>query len=376
MDYKTTGFSRFLTALFVLFLAGLMAIHLIVPDKNFSEIENRFLQEFPEFTLETVTNGEFMTEFETYTTDQFPQRDFWVAMKSYSERLTGKQENNSVYLAEGNSLINHVDEPDKALLDKTAGYLNAMGEKNDIPVYFGLIPSAAEVWSDRLPKGAPTADEQAAIAYLYDQIVGVTTIDMYTGLTAHADEDIFYRTDHHWTSLGAYYGYEAIVSAMGMTLVSLNEYTPTLVADDFYGTIYSSSGVRWVPADSIHTYVEEDGIEVTSFFTGLPEEGKLYAPDFLEKKDKYSYFMGGNQPLAIIKIEHTDKPSVLVVRDSYSDALAPFLTENFSEIHLLDLRYFNAGVSQYVQQSGVDNVVVLYSLANFVKDTNLFKIGI
>lgn len=376
MTDKSIGFSRFLTAIFVLFLVGVMVIHLIVPDKDFSEVENRFLQDFPAFTTETVTTGTFMEEFETYTTDQFPQRDFWVAIKSYSERLTGKQENNGVYLADDNTLINHVDEPSREQLDKAAGYLNALGDNLDIPVYFGLIPSAAEVWRDRLPTGAPTADEVAAIQYLYDQITAAGTIDMYGGLSANADEALFYRTDHHWTSLGAYYGYEAIVTAMGMSATPLDNFEKTLVSDSFYGTIYSSSGVRWVPADEIHTYVEEDGIDVTSFFTGAPEVGSLYAPDFLDQKDKYSYFMGGNQPLAIIKTEHTDAPSILVVRDSYSDSLAPFLTENFSEIHLLDLRYYNAGVSRYVEENDIDSVLALYSLANFVMDTNIFKLGI
>ena len=371
----TKKYSTWITGLFVLFITGTLVAHLVVPDGEFSSVENRYLEGFPVLSVESVTSGEFMTEFETYTTDQFPVRDLWVSMKAWSERLTGKQENNGVYLADENTLINHLDEPDVDALDKAAGYLNKLGIKSEVPVYFGLIPTAAEVWRDRLPNGAPTADELAAIARVYDQLDGVDTLDMYNTLAEHGDEGLFYRTDHHWTTLGAYYGYTAIVEAMGMTPVSLEAYTAETVSDAFYGTSFSTSGVRWLQPDTIERYVPDVGLTVTSYATGMPEESELYHPDFLEKKDKYGYFLGGNQPLCIIETEHTDAPSVLIVRDSYSDSMAPFLTEHFSEIHLLDLRYYNMGVSTYIEQNDIDNVVVLYSMSNFATDINLFKLG-
>ena len=162
---------------------------------------------------------------------------------------------------------------------------------------------------------------------------------------------------------------------MGLEPLNLSDYEKTTVTTDFYGTTFSTSGVRWVAPDSIDTYIPGDGVKVTSWFTGQPEEGSLYVDRYLTEKDKYSYFLGGNQSLCVIETEHTDAPKVLVIRDSYSDSLAPFLTERFSEIHLFDPRYNLTSVKDYVAQNDIDQVVVLYSFQNFTTDQNLFVLA-
>ena len=133
--------------------------------------------------------------------------------------------------------------------------------------------------------------------------------------------------------------------------------------------------MRWLPPDSIDTYVPNEGIKVTSYFKGAPEEGSLYVDSFLEVKDKYSYFLGGRQPLCVVEKEGSDGPKVLVVRDSYSDSLAPFLTERFSEVHLFDPRDNLSSIKGYVEEHGIDMVLVLYSFANFTTDSNLFVLA-
>ena len=367
-------FSIFLTALFCLFISGVMVVSLILPDVDFSPLENRYLADPPKLSLETLDNGQFMSQAEDYTSDQIVGRDFWVALKAWCERLSGKQENNGVYFGKEDTLINRVDTPDQALLYEDMSYVDKLVSNVDVPVYFGLIPSAADIWSDRLPTGAPTADEGAIIKDLYGH-TRADTVDFRTFLQAHAGEDVYYRTDHHWTSLGAYYGYCALMDALGMEATPLSQYEKTTVTDQFYGTSFSTSGVRWLPPDSIDTYVPDEGLKVTSYFTGLPEEGALYVPSYLEQKDKYSYFLGGVQGLCVIETQHTDKPKVLVIRDSYADSMAPFLTANFSEIHLVDLRYNRNSVQNYVAENDIDMVVVMYSISNFASDQNLFLLG-
>lgn len=375
MNRKT--YEKLVSGGFCLCLTGVMLVNYAKADTEFSPTENRDLAQSPEFTSETIMDGSYMSDFETYLNDQFIFRDQWVALKSTMELLLGKQENNSVYFADNGTLINEVETPDPELMIKNAGYLNTLVSKVDVPVSVGIIPSAAEVWKDRLPNYAVTADETAIITDFYSQMTSdINKLPLLDTMSAHKSEDLFYRTDHHWTSLGAYYGYETIVSSLGMTPSPLDKFQQTVASDSFFGTIYSSSGVRWVKPDTIHTYVQQDDtMTVTSNFTGTPVEGALYVDSFLEKKDKYSYFLGGVQPLCIIETEHTDAPSILVIRDSYSDSMAPFLTENFSEIHLLDLRFYHAGVSSYVAMNEIDQVLVLYSLNNFVSDNNLFKLG-
>ena len=376
----------FLTVLFSLFIGGILVGSLLAPDKEFSELENRFLQTPPELSVENLENGKFMEDAEDYVNDHIIGRDFWVALKAWSERLSGKQENNGVYFGKEDTLLNRLDEPSwedipaqgstpaQEGLGTRAKYINALVDNMDVPVYFGIIPSSSEIWSDRLPKGAPTADEKAIIEKLYDT-VQTYTIDLYSALEAHKDEEIYYRTDHHWTSLGAYYGYTALMEAMGMEALPLDESAKVTVSDSFYGTIFSSSGVRWVAPDHIDRYISGDGVKVTSYFDSTPTEGSLYVDSYLDKKDKYSSFLGGNQPLCVIQTEHTDAPKVLVIRDSYTDSLAPFLTQNFSEIHLFDPRMNLNSVKAYVEENQIDQVVVLYSISNFVSAKNLFVLA-
>ena len=362
---KQHKFNLFLTVLFCLFIGGMFLGSLILPDRTFSPVENRNLAQAPKFSLEAISDGEFMEDAEDYVNDQIIGRDFWVALKAWSERISGKQENNGVYFAKEDTLINRLDTPDPELLEENAGYVNALVNNVDVPVYFGIIPSAAEIWADRLPAGAPTADEKAIIDGLYNT-VQTHTIDLYATLSAHRDEDIYYRTDHHWTSLGAYYGYTALMDAMDLEAVPLDESQKITVSRDFYGTLYSTSGVRWLPPDCIDRYISDEGVTVTAYPDGTPQPGNLYVDSYLSEKDKYSSFLGGNKPLCVIEKERTDAPKVLVIRDSYTDSLAPFLTQNFSEIHLFDPRMNLTSVKDYVTQNDIDSVVVLYSISNFV----------
>lgn len=367
-------FNRILTAVFCLFLGGMCLVSTILPDKDFSPLENRYLQELPQFSFSEMHSGSFIADMESYTADHIAGRDLWVAMKAWCERLSGKRENNGIYFT-GGTLISHVDTPTAEQMDKNGGFVNTLADNVDVPVYFGIIPSAAGIWADHLPEGAPTADENAIIESMYANSDALT-VDLWSTLQAHADQQIYYRTDHHWTSLGAYYGYVALMEAMGMEPVSLSDYEKTVVADDFYGTSFSTSGVRWLPADTMETYIPADGVTVTAYPDGKPVPGSLYVDSFLGEKDKYSYFLGGNKPLCVMETKHTDAPKVLVIRDSYSDSLAPFLTESFSEVHLFDLRYNMTSVADYVEQNDIDQVVVLYSIDNFFDaGSNLFLLG-
>ena len=369
----------FLSALFCAFIGVFLVANAVSPDQTFSQMENRALEQRPTPSVETLVSGEFMRDFETYTTDQFVGRDGWVALKSTTERLLGKEENNGVYFGADNTLITRFDKPDAEKVTKNLGYVDNFVKNVDIPVVFSLIPTQACIWADKLPEGAPNASQTDILDQAKAAVTGATWADLYTPLWDHKDEDIFYRTDHHWTSLGAYYGYTALAEALGYTPVPLDAYTETVRSTEFYGTVFSSSGVRWVSPDTITTYVPDTGITVTSYTydsTGKPVEvpRSLYDTSFLSVKDKYSMFLGGNQSLGVVKTPNTDKPKLLIIRDSYADSLVPFLTPHFSEIHLVDLRYYKLSLSDYIQQNDIDQALVLYSVPNFVTDSNLFWI--
>ena len=362
-----------ITILFCTFLGGIAAAGILIPDKSFSEMENRNLRPLPELTLNRFTSGRFMTEAEHYASDQIAFRDGWVALKSLGEALTGKGENNGVYLGADGTLIRRVDEPDPALVEENIGCLQTFAEEAEVPVYFGMIPTAAWVWQEKLPAGAPSADEGHWIQWLYSRS-GAENIDLASALEIHSGEEIYYRTDHHWTSLGAFYGANEILRTMGMEELDPAAYTPVSVSNDFRGTNYSSAGAWWVAPDAITAYVPAEGKEVISNFTGREEPGRLYVQEQLEVKNKYAYFLGGNQPLCVIR-SRSDGPKILVIRDSYTDCLAPFLAERFGEVHLFDLRYNRLSPGDYIRETGIDMVLILYSVETYLTDENQFLLN-
>lgn len=366
-------YASVVTAMFVCFLGLFMVASLALPPRSFSETENRTLAQLPEFSWQALRAGTYTKDMETYLADQFPLRDRWIALKSGAQYVLGQREFNGVYLC-GDTLISKVEEPDEKELEKKLGYLQRLTQLSPVPVYGAWIPSAAQIWSEKLPKGAASFDQQAFLKTMQEK-TQLQYVDLLGALSSHAQEPIFYRTDHHWTSLGAYYGYCALIEAMGETPVSLEQYDPTTVTEDFYGTLYSTSGVHWLEPDSIETYVPASGIEVIRYDGAEPRPGALYDASYLEKKDKYSMFLGGNQPLCILKNPDAPLGKVLVVRDSYCDAMAPFLSQSFSEVYLVDLRYYRTSVATLAQEYGVDAVVVLYSVPNFLTDTNLVFLG-
>ena len=385
----TKRYCIFITALFCAFIGVFLVANAASPDREFSQVENRNLQQLPEVDFGTPAklfkdgnffNGQFMRDFETYTTDQFVGRDGWIALKSSTERALGKKENNDVYFAADDTLITRFDQPKAEDVAENLTYVTAFVENVDVPVVFSLIPTQACIWADRLPEGAPNASQTDLMDQAREAVTGAAWADVYTPLMEHRDEDIFYRTDHHWTSLGAYYGYTGLAGALGYDPVPLSDYTPTVRSTEFYGTVFSSSGVRWVQPDTITTYVPDDGITVVSHTydnSGNPveEQRALYVESFLSVKDKYSMFLGGNQSLGVVKnANNPDGPKLLIIRDSYADSLVPFLTAHYSEIHLIDPRYYHLSVKDYVAQNDIDQALVLYSVPNFVTDGNLFWI--
>lgn len=352
---------RVTALLFCVFLAGLGILHLLLPDQKFSPVENRNLKQMPAFSWTALADGSYTAGLEEYLADQFPLRDGWMGLKTRYEWLLGKREFHGVYLC-GDTLISKVSNASRG--ERNLDFLQELTEKTDLPIYVGLIPTAAEIWRQKLPEGAASFDQ---LAYLERAgKAGGIWVDMAGTLAAHAGEPIYYRTDHHWTSLGAYYGYTALMEAMGEIPAPLG--TAETVSRDFYGTLYSTSGIHWLQPDTIERYVPAGNVSVEDVHGGRTHG--LYVDSFLAEKDKYASFLGGNAPLYILRNPDAPAGRLLVVRDSYSDSLAPFLSQRFSEIHLLDLRYYRTGVAKYAADNGMDMIFVCYSVENFIKDAD------
>ena len=368
------------TAFFGLFIAVFFLLFLVLPDVGFSAQENRELTQAPKLTAESLFGGQFATKFESYTNDQFPFRDSWTTVKAASELISGKKENKGVYICEGETLVEAYKAPSPAQLETNIEAVNSLASNASIPVYFCLVPGVSEINSDILPKNAPNDSQKAIIDYAYSKS-GALNIDMYGALKPHADEYIFYRTDHHWTSLGAFYGYEVIMNAMGRASAPLSDFNRRIVSEEFFGTIYSKSGMSWLSPDEIEIFADQDeGIFVYNYLSEDDEVTGIYDFTMLEKKDKYSMFMGGISPLIRVVSGNTDGKRLLVLRDSYADSLVPFIQSEFAEIHMMDLRYYktqlyDSSLTEYIAENGIDEVLVIYSTGNFGTDVNVVLMG-
>lgn len=358
-----------LCTVFGIWVIGLLLAIVVIPDQSFSEMENRSLSAFPKFTMERLFSGRFGEEFENYLNDQFPFRDFFMQTSTSMQYALVKREIGGVYFIEdGLAPSNQLEYESR--VDQNIACLIALRE-GDVPLYVSLIPDAACIWDDRLPYGAPEMDQKELIDKVYTALGGEGCVDVYSALKAADQEEIFYHTDHHWTSLGAYYGYSAILRAIGAEPVPLETYTSTLMSDSFYGTLYSKAPAFWLHPDKIIAYASDLGTNITVFDGIKSWQRSLYNPEKLQTKDKYAVFLGGNQPLAVLETKAKEQPRLLVLRDSYFDALTPYLQPHFSQIHLVDVRYYQQDIQQYIQENEIDFVFAAYSVNQFANIMNL-----
>ena len=356
----------YLVILFVGYIGGFFILHVVMPDRDFSVIENRNLQSFPHFGIDAIVSGKYMEDIDEYVIDQFPQRDHFVAMKSKMEILLGKDENNDVYITKDNILIDQYSKPNYEIIDANIKSIQSFSSKVDIPVHLSLIPTQNDIYAHLLPKGAPIYKQKEVIDNVYKQYQ--QNIPIYDQLMEHRDEYIYYKTDHHWTSLGAYYGYQSIIQYFNQTPIELP--SKELMSNEFYGTIFSKSGFRSIPRDDIYIYTPNQKITITNEF-GV-QEAMLYDETKLQNKDQYELFLGGNHPL--VEIQGTGEDKIMIVKDSYTNALVPFLTSHFEEIHLIDMRLYKGPLSNYIEEHQIDEVLINYAISNFSEDKNLIML--
>ena len=370
-------------------LAGMGILGAILPSKGFSESENRYLQKKPGFSWAALMDGSFGGEYEAYLSDQFPGRDGWVGMKTLAERLGGKADSNGVYFGKDGYLIEKFDkeELEGELLDRNLEVLaKALGRMEAVygteHVRVMLVPGASQILKEKLPLFASPYDEGEMVAELQKEWGCLElVVPVQQELWAHRNEEVYYRTDHHWTSLGAYYGYAAWMESMGMEPWEREKFDIKVVSHDFSGTLQSKvQGVRrldeialYLPKEEVRYQVEYDG-------SGTWTEG-LYSEAALKTRDQYSVFLDGNHGLTRIrnltgaKDGQRKGKKLLIIKDSYAHTFAPFAANHFEETLMVDLRYFNADVSQFAREEGVTDVLVLYRAAGFAKEKTVSKLG-
>jgi hypothetical protein len=366
--------SKITVGIFIALLFGLAVLNLAAPKRTFSANENRYLQQIPSLTLQTILDGKFTSGFDDFITDQFVFRDKWVGMKTGSELLLQKHASNGVYFANDGTLVEMFDSIDMERFNKNLDFIRAFQERVrdglGLETQVMLVPTASMIYAHKLPAFAPEIDQRA----LLDQAAAIPDfIDVSPALAAHSDDYIFYATDHHWTSLGAFYAYNAWRGQNGLPARSFEDYDTEFLSSEFYGTTYSKASLYMVAPDIITAFYPKDtGVLNVDYNMGEKVTDSFYERSYLDVKDKYSVFLNANQSLVRIKTGHTNGKKLFLVKDSYANTFAQFLLSDYEEILVADLRFFKTSIYDFIAENGVTDIMILYNLKGFAADANVY----
>lgn len=374
--------SRITISLAVCMLLGLTAADMLAPDRKFSQTENRILASRPEFGLEELFAGDFTADYETYVTDQFVARDRWIGLKTRVDIALGKKDVGGVYLAKDGSLIQRhpaaeigeerIEQKLERLQDLTGHCLETAGIGQ---VKVMLVPTADNIRTDKLPDYADYFDQAPFLRRAAERVGERCYVDVFSVMQAHADEYIYYRTDHHWTTQGAYYAYEAWAADMGLEPVAFSGDARRQVTEEFLGTLHSKVNLPIEP-DSIEAYWPDGKVQV---FYDLSEEARpsLYEEKYLETKNKYGFFLDDNHGFVRIETGVENGRTLFVIKDSYANCFVPFAAQHYETVCIVDLRYCNISlyglIDRQLQEGNGDmDVLILYNVIHFLDDFRFF----
>ena len=361
--------------IFILTLFLFLIINVIVPDREKSVQENRMLATKPKFRLSSLISGDYDEKFEAYMDDQFVGRDMWRKLKVTVDRIGGSRLENGVYVGTNGQLLEQIEVADENHLAANIKAIKSFSEsQSKIPVRMMLVPDAANVLNHSLPALAKPEDQTQMFSMVRKDLGdSVEWIDVSTELNKHKTEKIYYKTDHHWTTLGAFYAFQAAAPSLGIEGDLSGKYVSYAVSDSFNGMLASKSGVNLGEKEQIDIYVPTE--EDTDLIVDYVDEGKrstsLYDSSKLKEKDQYTVFLGGNSSLLDIRTVSTSTKRLLLVKDSFANSFIPFLTPYYREIVVVDPRYYSGTINDLMDSYRISEVLFLYSGNTFFKDNNI-----
>ena len=367
--------NKVIAVLFIVMMVIFCVVNIATADREFSAKENRALEQRPDLTVSGIESGRWMNQYESYVSDQFAGRDFWVALKSRIDLIAGKRKANGVFKGKDHYLLEDIARPDEEQLKANLDAMKKFQETyKDIPMYMMLVPNAANIESDKLPYCAVTEDQDKQFQQIKDSLgKAFQWVNVEDTLKKHRAEEIYYHTDHHWTTLGAFYAFQAAAPSLGIDGDLSGKYVSYAVSDSFNGMLASKSGVNLGEKEQIDIYVPTE--EDTDLIVDYVDEGKrstsLYDSSKLKEKDQYTVFLGGNSSLLDIRTVSTSTKRLLLVKDSFANSFIPFLTPYYREIVVVDPRYYSGTINDLMDSYRISEVLFLYSGNTFFKDNNI-----
>jgi len=359
--------------IFMIVWVMVILLNIFLPVNEFSSQENRYLATFPSFSFEKLVSGEYTANLDEYLNDHFSIRNLLIKIDSLKEQLILKTENKEIYIGEDGNLFEKFkySEENKQNVEYITNKVNELSKQINKDMYFVIIPNSTYINQNDLPKYAHVENQEQIISDTYKKMPNIKTIDVVNKLKANNDEYIFFKTDHHFTSLGAYYVYEEICKEMNIEYPKLNEFNVIKVSSSFLGTYDSKVQIINQQTDDIYVY--ENDLNTKGIIAEYDGNitNSIYNEKYLQEKDKYSYFLNSNNAKVVIKTANTNGKKLLVIKDSYAHIMAQFLVQNFEEVHLIDPRYYRAPISEYIEKNDIDDVLFLYSISNLSTDLGL-----
>ena len=366
--YKYLSSFVFLALVFVLLL-----LFIVMPKTEYSSNEKRVLSEFPAVTFDAVADGSFGSKFETYLSDHFPFRNFFVGLNAYYSQLLGNNGATGIYNAKDGYLISKPEAFNPDRLTKNLGYISDFAEKNALNAVLLAVPSPGSMLEDKLPKVHEEYADSKAFALIEENLTDSVQFTDMRDIFASSDEQIYYRTDHHITSAGSYLCYEALCNALLLPPVDRSAFHVE-TSEGFYGTTYSRSGLWLEKPDTIELW-KDDSLDVTVWVSEDGSENEphdsIFFTDHLTEDDQYPVFLDGNHGYTHIHNENADGGKLLIVKDSYAHCMTGFLASHYSDIYMIDLRYYKLELSPLVAEKGIDTVLYIYGIDNLSSDSNI-----
>ena len=375
---------------FIGFFVLISGTSLIIKDREFSPNENRYLAETPELSWDNILSGKFQDGLEDYLRDQVCFRDGWITVKTGIQKACGDTDIGGAYVGKDGYDFEKItpEDVDEKQVDRNIKavedyFMTASETIDKQKLSFLLVPTSGLVMQEKLPKNARLFDQAKYIDQVQKAMKDYNFVDVRDTLMDHNEEYIYYKTDHHWTSAGACLAYDVWSERTGGEAETEDGLVKNVVSDKFRGSLYS----KILDADSAYDEIWTYGLQKDDAFGSkdctvtIDEKQQLdsiYDDEKLQEKDKYAYFLSGNYGQVHIQNQKAASKAkgknILIIKDSFANSFVPFATQDYENIYMVDLRYYNGDMKSYLQEHNITDVLVLYNISNFISDRNLHKL--
>lgn len=368
---KTILKNAWKTPLFILactLLLVLMVLSFVLPDREYSMLENRPLMQYEVPSLDSIASGKWMKRAEEYAAEQFPLRDQLVQINLAKEMLLLRTETNNIVRGRDNRLFERADQADASALQGNTEALLALQQKTGLPLYLGIIPEASQVLKEALPPYYPLVNSWDLMSNRLGLLEGVQVINTQDELVhKQALEDTFYRTDHHLTWAGADSVYRAIAARMGLEAIDVQGHLRQ--STGFLGSFYARAPYPFMDSETM-AYADVGHLQL--YIDGQLKDG-LVDQELLARPNKYAALLYNNPGQLRIVNPAVGEGKLLVIRDSHANAILPSLAQHFAVIDALDPRFIQRDfdLSQWIQDQNYGGILCIFGSQTLLKNREM-----